>query len=69
MGIEFDVSLDEIVALIKMPPLMRKIFNGELVLMPPDKKKFDLLKKNYNDSFKKSFLQEIQLVISNSDIF
>ncbi|MFH1365412.1 MAG: hypothetical protein ABIH28_02420 [archaeon] len=53
MGIEIEVSLDEIVALIKVPPLIRKIFNGELILVPSEREKFGLLKKSYDDSFKK----------------
>ncbi len=53
MGEDLEVSLEEIVSLIKLPPLTREFYNGSLILISSEKKKFKLLKKNYEDSFKK----------------
>jgi len=53
MDAEFEISLEEIVSLMRTPPLVRRIFDGELVLVPSDVEKFNLLKKSYDNSFKK----------------
>ncbi len=50
---DLEVSLEEIISFIKIPPLTREFYNGSLVLISSEKKKFKLLKKSYEDSFKK----------------
>jgi len=48
-----EFSLEEIVSLIKVPPWIRGISEGEVILKPGEREKFSLLKKNYEDSLKR----------------
>jgi hypothetical protein len=47
---EFDVSLEEVVRLLKIPPLIQEISSGRLFLEDSQKYKFPLIKKSYKDS-------------------